>query len=167
MKKHKGLIIGLIIAGVVLAVLAAYCFWYTHVPKSWADIDGVNQPIHLSNISLYLYADGDTTGHHGLPGSHPAAQAIISALENHTYQADLVNLNPIPQDPVPAPEVDSLSLMMSTPEKRITVAINSNGQFYTDIISSSPRCYSYQTDTDLFQEVLDILHEYGVLEENK
>lgn len=160
MKKHKGLII----AGVVLAALAAYCLWYTHVPRSWADIDGVSQPIHLSKISLSFHVDGDTTGYHELPGSHPAAQAVVSALEGHTYQADLVNLNPIPQDPVHVPGVDSLSLMIPTPEKRIAVAIRSNGQLYTDIISSSPRCYSYQTDSDLFQEVLDILLEYGTAE---
>lgn len=160
MKKHKGLII----AGVVLVVLAVYCLWYTLVPKSWADIDGVSQPIHLSKISLSLYADGDTTGYHELPGSHPAAQAVISALENHIYRAGLVNLNPIPQDPVRVPEVDSLSLMMYTPEKLITVAIRNNGQFYTDTLSSSPRCYSYQTDTGLFQEVLDIFQEYDISE---
>lgn len=160
MKKHKGLII----AGVVLVILAVYCLWYTLVPKSWADIDGVSQPIHLSKISLSLYADGDTTGYHELPGSHPAAQAVISALENHTYRADLVNLNPIPQDPVRVPGVDSLSLMMPTPEKLITVAIRSNGQLYTDTLSSSPRCHSYQTDTDLFQEVLDIFQEYSTSE---
>lgn len=160
MKKHKGLII----AGVVLVVLAVYCLWYTLVPKSWADIDGVSQPIHLSKISLSLYADGDTTGYHELPGSHPAAQAVISALENHTYRADLVNLNPIPQDPDHVPGVDILSLMMYTPEKLITVDIRSNGQFYTDTLSSSPRCYSYQTDTGLFQEVLDIFQEYDISE---
>lgn len=160
MKKHRGLII----AGVVVAALAAYCLWYTHVPRSWADIDGVSQPIHLSKIYLSLYADGDTTGYHELPGSHPAAQAVISALENHTYRAGLVNLNPIPQDPVHVPGVDILDLTIPTPEKRIMVAICSNGQFYTDTLSSSPRCYSYQTDTDLFQEVLDILQEYGISE---
>lgn len=160
MKKHKGLII----AGVVLAALAVFCLWYTLVPKSWADIDGVSQPIHLSKISLSLYADGDTTGYHELPGNHPTAQAVISALENHTYQADLVNLNPIPQDPVRVPDVDSLSLMMQTPEKLITVTIRSNGQFYTDTLSSSSRCHSYQTDTGLFQEVLDIFQEYGTSE---
>lgn len=160
MKKHKGLTI----AGVVVAALVVFCLWYTHVPRSWADIDGVSQPIHLSKISLSLYADGDTTGYHELPGSHPAAQAIIGALENHTYRAGLVNLNPIPQDPVRVPGVDSLSLMIPTPEKLITVAIRSNGQLYTDTLSSSPRCHSYQTDTSLLQEVFSIFEEYGTSE---
>lgn len=162
MKKHKGLII----AGVVLAALVAYCLWYTLVPKSWANISGAGQ-INSLSWSIY-YDDGKLQGHSTdrlkVQGTHPAAQAVISALENHTYRADLVNLNPIPQDPDHVPGVDILSLMMYTPEKLITVDIRSNGQFYTDTLSSSPRCYSYQTDTGLFQEVLDIFQKYGISE---
>lgn len=162
MKKHKGLII----AGVVLAVLAAYCLWYTHVSRSWADISGAGQ-INSLSWSIY-YDDGKLQGHSTdrleIDGAHPAAQAVIRALEKHTYRANMVNLNPIPQDPDHVPGVDSISLYISTTKKRVTAGIRSNGQFYTDIISSSPRCYSYQTDTELFQEVLDILLEYGTAE---
>lgn len=157
MKKHKGLII----AGVVLAALAAiaaYCLWYTHVPRSWADVSGGGQ---INSLSCWIYHD---TGPVEVEGTHPAAQAVISALEKRTYQAGLVNLSPIPLDPDHEPGVDSISLMMPTPKKRITVAIRSNGQFFTDIISSSPRCYSYQTDPELYQEVLDILLEYSTSE---
>lgn len=159
MKKRKWLIA----AGAALAVIAAFCLWYTHVSRNWADISHAGQ---ISSLSWSIYYDdgklqGYSTDQLEVQGTHPAAQAVISALEKHTYRADLVNLNPIPQDPVRVPEVNSISLMMHTPEKLITVAIHSNGQFYTDTLSSSPRCYSYQTDTGLFQEVLDILLEYG------
>ena len=150
---------GPLIAGLAAAAIAAFCLWYTLVPKSWAGIDGSSQPIALSSISLSLTpsgGDGREYASRSLDaGGHPAAQAVISALEEHAYRADLANLSPVPRDSISAPGTDVLSL----------VTIYSNGQLTTGGLSLSPEgCRSYKTDTGLFQEMLGVLQEYGTAE---
>lgn len=162
---------GPLIAGLAAAAIAAFCLWYTLVPKSWAGIDGSSQPIALSSISLSLTPsrnDGREYASRSLDadGGHPAAQAVISALEEHAYRADLANLSPVPRDSISAPGTDVLSLMLRTRDKRLMlVTVYSNGQLTTGGLSLSPEgCRSYKTDTGLFQEMLGILQEYGTAE---
>lgn len=160
MKKHKGLII----AGVVLATLAVYCLWYTLVPKSWADVFKKGQ---ISSLSVFvLYGDQSEDIHLEVHGGHPAAQAIISALEGHTYQADLANLSPIPRGSISVPGADALAFLAHTQDNRLEgFIIYSNGQFATELISTSWSCRSYKTDPELFQEVFGVFQKYATAQE--
>lgn len=100
MKKHKGFII----AGVVLAALAAFCLWYSFVPKSWADIIGTDQTDSFSFSGSVLYDVSEEVKEYGSYLGQVVTGGITSRLEG---------------------------------------------------------CRSYQTETDLFQQVFDILREYG------
>lgn len=167
MKKHKGLII----AGVVLAALAAFCLWYTLVPKSWADIIGTDQTDSISFSGSVLYDVSEEVKeygsyHLGVPNKHPAAQAIASALEGHEYRASLSNLSPISRDRIEVPGADALQFYLRIQGGLFNmVTIYSNGQVVTGGITSRLEgCRSYQTETDLFQQVFDILREYGISE---
>lgn len=164
MKKHKGFII----AGVVLAALAAYCLWYTFVPKSWADIIGTDQTDSFSFSGSVLYDVSDEVKEYGsyllgAPNNHPAAQAIASALEGHEYRASLSNLSPVSRDRIEVPGADALQFYLRIQGGLFNmVTIYSNGQVVTGGITSRLEgCRSYQTETDLFQQVFDILREYG------
>lgn len=168
MKKHKGLII----AGVVLAALAAFCLWYTLVPKSWANISDAGQINSLSGSIYYGDESGKLHEHSSLrleaDGGHPAAQAIVSSLERHTYRADLANLSPIPRDTISVPGATALQFYLRTQKRFTQIIIYSNGQLLTGGLSMSPEgCRSYKTDTDLFQEVLQTFQKYGISDQEQ
>lgn len=164
MKKYKGLII----AGVVLAALAAFCLRYTLVPKSWADIIGTDQTDSFSFSGSVLYDVSEEVKEYGsyhlaVPNKHPAAQAIANALEKHEYRASLSNLSPITRDRIEVPGADALQFYLRIQGGLFNlVTIYSNGQVVTGGITSRPEgCRSYQAETVLFQQIFDILREYG------
>lgn len=164
MKKYKGLII----AGVVLAALAAFCLRYTLVPKSWADIIGTDQTDSFSFSGSVLYDVSEEVKEYGsyhlaVPNKHPAAHAIANALEKHEYRASLSNLSPITRDRIEVPGADALQFYLRIQGGLFNlVTIYSNGQVVTGGITSRPEgCRSYQAETVLFQQIFDILREYG------
>ncbi len=171
--------------GLVCAILILIpCLWYTHVPRSWADISRAGQIKSLygyygyteevsyinddpnqggiTTVSQYLIQDMDS--------SHPAAQVIISALEGRTYRAGLGNLRPglfLP-DRISVDGADHLSFYLRTQNRGpMLISIYSNGLFTIGgLTSMTPQgLLSYKTDTDLYQEVFEIVQEYSTYDQ--
>lgn len=172
------------IAASVMAAIILFCLWYTLVPRSWADISRAGQIKSL--YGYYDYTDevsyiNDDPNQGGtytisqyriqdMDSSHPAAQVIISALEGRSYRADLGNLRPglfLP-DRISVPGADVLRLILRTQNRGLMgVSIYSNGLLVIGgLTSMTPQgCLSYKTDTDLYQEVFEIVQEYSTYDQ--
>lgn len=163
-------------AGAAAVLILIFCLWYTHVPRSWADISRAGQ------IKSLYGSYGNTVERSGrtctqseyrmqdMDSGHPAAQVIISALEGRSYRADLGNLRPalfLP-DRISVPGADVLHFTLRTQNRGLMgVSIYSNGLLAIGgLTSMTPQgCLSYKTDTDLYQEVFEIMQEYSTYEQ--
>lgn len=172
-RKKRNILIGI---GAALAPIALFCLWYTHVPRSWQDISraGKINSLHGSYADTVEVSGGTCTQSayqmQDMDSDHPAAQVIINALEGRSYRADLGNLRPelfLP-DVISVDGAVPLHLYLRTQKRGpMTITIFNNGLLAIGgLTSMTPQgCLSYRTDTDLYQEVFEIMQEYSTYEQ--
>lgn len=161
---------GLILAGAAAAAIALFCLWYTR-PRTWAEITGKDVRVQFASVTL---ADPDWDADTALeklsyqhwqlrqedPGFDEAAGAILQALEQRTFRADLDSL--IPRDQISLGWSDDITTSMAWgAENRGFFNFGDDGR----VISSNGWGYAiYHGDPALFGELVDILQTYGTLQ---
>lgn len=177
MKKHKGLII----AGVVVAVLAVFCLWYTR-PRSWAELAGSDKVDAVSGSLMECSFRPSENWETDPPwdnwrleeaaGDADAARLILNALRGSSYRADLGNLRnytPFPREILEGKGSDTIHLTLFTQQRRqyISFTLDSGGQvnIYTSW-QSRGGIIVYQADDGLYQTLANLVREYGTLEKD-
>ena len=164
MKKYKGLII----AGVVLAALAAFCLWYTR-PRSWRDIaearDEETTSLSASNNEPYFNSAEDFGFYVWIMDADQAEgaaiEAVTQALDSHTCRASLRNLFSGLRNGYSIDHTGGsvhLGIVLDN-EHWEAPSVFGNGQVYfgNDL---------YYVDSGLYQELAQIVREYGTFRED-
>lgn len=156
-----------IAAGAALAVLAAFCLWYTR-PRSWRDIAGAQNEeitsLAASNVASYWRSAEDfgfdVWKMDADQAEGAAIEAVTRAFDGHSYRASLGNLFLPFKDGYSIDDPGGsihLSMVLRNPHWE-TPSVYGNGQVY---FSSG----FYYTDQGLYEELARIIQAYGTFQE--
>ncbi len=156
----------LIAAGAALAVIIAFCLWYTR-PRSWGSLTGpvTDEVASLSGgvTELYRQTADDGRINSGFrswliqqeEAEGPATQAILDAFQSHSYRKSLRNLNPW-DDKAGTANVVLTGIIWSDKTYR-SFSLCDDGQLFCGGVR-------YSTDAELYRELAAIIQEYGTLQ---
>lgn len=168
-KQRRKRRIGIACALSLLAAAVVFCFWYTR-PRTWAEITGEDIRVDYAGCDILnpdWYAEtADTNSpfmhwsiRQGSPAVDEAGDAILQVLERYTFRASLESL--LPGDSIDVGG-DTVSIHMVWGEK-------DGGFFYFGEDNKVGTFHGrlgreiYHFDPALFDELLQIVQEYGTL----
>lgn len=168
----------------VLALIAAFCLWYTW-PRSWTRVAGTDPVGGLSAIlTTYRFNFEDDRFEEklgwniwGLDDEDADADvtaALVNALNSHTYRSSLSNLlnnTPFGRDGYSSSGniagFVKLSLYIQDRQEWILLSLWDNGDVIYNAYGTDGRSADilYRTDPALYEELAEIVQEYGTLED--
>ena len=167
---------GVLIAAAVLAGLIAAGLWYTR-PRSFHDITGTQQEAGSLSITFLDYSGQKNASTWLLeyePLDSPAAGKILRALDENTYRVDLGSLLeylPFTNNQVIGREASDgdgdMILRLDSSDRRAfhKIILDNHGVMLLDLPGGGPalRC---RADPELFQELAQLMREYGTFQED-
>lgn len=169
-KQRRKRRIGIACALSLLAAAVAFCFWYTR-PQTWAEITGEDVRVDYASCDL-INPDWDAESastklpflfwqiRQEDPRSEEAGDAILQVLDRYTFRASLESLIP----------GDSIDVGGNTVNIHMIWGEKDGGFFYfgEDNKVGTFRGWGreiYRFDPALFDELIQIVQEYGTLQE--
>lgn len=153
----------------VVGSIALLCLWYVW-PRGWNTLTGpvTDEVTGLSGAVTELYFQTSVNGEVDV-GFHswliqweeaegPAAESILEAFQNHSYRKSLRNLNPWDDSGTDSANCVLIGIIWSDETYR-SFSVCDNGQMFC----GGDR---YYTDEKLYQELTQIVQEYGTFQED-
>ena len=153
----------------VVGSIALLCLWYVW-PRGWNTLPGpvTDEVVSLSGAVIELYHQTSANGEVDI-GFHswliqweeaegPATEAILEVFQNHSYRKSLRNLNPWDDRGTGTANCVLIGIIWSDETYR-SFSVGDNGQMFCD-------GNLYYTDENLYQELTQIIQEYGTFQED-
>lgn len=166
----------------VLALIVVFCLWYTW-PRSWTKVAGTDPVDRLNAILTTDRLNFEANRFEEKLGWNiwqldeedadaDVTDALVNALNSHTYRSSLSNLlnnTPFRRDGYSSSGnitgYVSLSLYIQDRQEWILLYLWSGGDVIYSIYGSSTDSFLYRTDPALYEEIAEIVREYGTLED--
>ena len=172
-KQRRKRRIGIACALSLLAAAVAFCFWYSR-PQTWTEITGVDADILYASLTRRA-PDWDAEPsmeklkyeHWQVrqedPRREEAGGKLLQVLNRYTFRASLDSL--VPRDGLTMDGWDNITLAVTWEEDgRKLIEFGGFGGTGKMIFSNSWGCDIYFCDPALYDELTQLLLEYGTLE---
>lgn len=156
----------------VLVLIAVFCLWYTW-PRSWTRVAGTD-PVDGLNAILTTHRINSGWDAWGLDEEDADADVtdnLLRVLNGHTYRSSLSNLlNGTPfrrhgHTVSGSTGYVSFFLYIQDHQECISFSLWSNGDMVYSTSGPSTDSFLYRTDPALYEELAEIVREYGKLED--